>query len=136
MRKIYVLYCIWFFSFASCTTFYDADYYEKSSGISIPGSSRVIESHDNGEWCTITSFLLNKEEMKKFILTYKFEWVQDFIPTVFGSWMLKKEFPDTDVINRLYHLNVSRNELHSSYLIDTAKRILWASISYPDWGGQ
>jgi hypothetical protein len=25
--------------------------------------------------------------------------------------------------------------LHCNYLIDTTRRILWASVSYPDWSG-
>jgi hypothetical protein len=116
----------------SCTNFYDKNYYERASGIKVPNSSAVIESFDNGEWYTVTSFKLEKEPMHDFIRTYGFKSIKpDYIPTIFGLQELELARPDPAFKNCVYFMK-DNQKLSIIYVVDTTAGILWASISYPD----
>ncbi len=120
----------------SCTLSYDRTYYTKASGIEIPNTSTVIEAIDNGEWYTVTSFNMKKDDMYAFINRYDFKPVlKGYRPTVFGEGNLQKERPPEELIPGYVFLMKSNGKLNCNYLIDTSRRILWASISYPDWSG-
>jgi len=120
----------------SCTLSYDSDYYTKASGIEIPRTSNVIETIDNGEWFTVTSFNMKADDMFAFISRYEFKPVKgEYRPSVFGEGNLQKERPPEKLIPGYVYLTKSNGKVHCNYLIDTTRRILWASISYPDWSG-
>jgi hypothetical protein len=114
--------------------FYEKKFYEDISGIQIPASSTVIESYDNGEYYTATSFKLERNTITPFILAYNFQAIDSrWKPRFFGETGFKKE-----------RINISIDGLYNSgtkgknswvYLIDTSRGILWAEIQYPDWGG-
>lgn len=120
----------------SCSPFYNRDYYEKASGVEIPKTSIVIETIDNGEWYTVTSFKLAANDMYAFIRRYDFKPVKkDYRPTLFGKGDLQKERPSENLLSGYVYLMKSNGKLHCNYLLDTTRYILWTSISYPDWGG-
>lgn len=102
----------------------------------VPESSSLIESFDNGEFATITSFKLEPEDMRRMIREYQFEPVSGYRPALFCIGDLKKERPTEGQMTGYYFRLKSNKEVHSNYVIDTTRRILWASISYPDWGGR
>jgi len=56
----------------ACSPGYDYTYFEKVSHIEIPKSSTIIESFDNSEFLTITSFHLKKSELNGFLSKYQF----------------------------------------------------------------
>ena len=130
-----LLFSICTFSF-SCGVEYDEKYYEKASGIKLPDSVQPIESFDNGESYTITSFKLPANDMRILVNQYAFEGIKrNYRPTVFGADNLKKERPEENNLSNYVYFMRSNGKLHSTYLADTVRRLLWASISYPDWGG-
>ena len=134
--RLYILvFCVSVF-ISSCGVSYDKDYYERASGIKLPSSARPIESFDNGEFYTLTSFRIPADDMRSFIRTYAFEGItRSYRPTVFGAEDLRREKPaEKDFANCVYSMR-SNGKLNSTYLADTVRGLLWASISYPDWGG-
>ena len=119
----------------SCKLSYDKEYYEKASGIIIPNRSILIESFDNYEWCTVTSFKMEPDEMKDFITKYNFKNIEKgWLPTIFGLHGLKQFRPDSTFQNCVWFMK-GREKLNITYVVDTTSHFLWASISYPDWGG-
>jgi hypothetical protein len=133
--KIIGYFAIWC-SFLSCSSFYDKDYYERASGIKIPNSSTIVESFDNGEWYTVTSFKLSPETVHDFITRYNFNKItQGWLPTIYGVKDLKSARPDSKFKNCVWLMKENK-KLNISYVVDTSAKILWASISYPDWGGR
>lgn len=116
--------------------YYDKEYYEKASGIKLPETAQSIESFDNGEFYTITSFKLSSGDMHSLIKQYAFKGIEkNYRPTLFGVNNLKKDRPKEDLFANYVYLMRSKDKLNSTYLIDTVKNLLWASITYPDWGG-
>jgi hypothetical protein len=135
-----IVYYILFFSICtvsfSCGVQYDEKYYEKASGIKLPDSVQPIESFDNGEFYTVTSFKLSADGMHTLVNQYPFEGIKpNFRPTVFGTNNLKRERPEEKHLRNYVYIMRSNGKLHSTYLADTVRRLLWASISYPAWGG-
>ena len=59
--------------FSGVDQFYEKNYYERISGIEIPTSSKIIESFDNGEFWTATSFLIDKDSLSEFLLRFDFK---------------------------------------------------------------
>lgn len=73
--------------------------------------------------------------MRKFMETYKFQPVEEgYTPTVFGGSSLRKVRPVEGAKEYLYVMK-SEGKIHCNYILDTSRRVLWASISYPDWSG-
>lgn len=116
--------------------FYDEDYYRKISDITIPESRRVLESYDNGEFWTSSSFRLDKESIKEFVSKNNFQLLNsgEHVPAFLSESMFKVEKPDTANKNYLYNSG-AKGKNSWLYIIDTSKGILWAEIQYPDWGG-
>lgn len=116
--------------------FYQKSYYQKVSGIRIPQASSVLESYDNGEYWTATSFRLNKDSLTQFIRDFSFH-INDsslYKPVMFGESMFKIERLDGSTIRYLYNYG-TKGKNSWLYIIDTARSIMWAEIQYPDWGG-
>src|SRR5688572_17229865 len=66
--------------------FYEKSFYQKVSGIQIPESSKLIESFDNGEWCTVSTFKLATDEIQSFVRKYNFKTIETgYMPTIFCS---------------------------------------------------
>lgn len=123
-------------SYISCNIYYDRDYYEQASEIKVPSSSHIIETFDNGEYYTVTSFKLEVSDMRSIIKEYSFKGIEgNYRPIVWGANDLGKERPNVDLPENYVYIMKSNKNLHISYLIDTVRQILWASISYPDPGG-
>lgn len=120
----------------SCGVDYDKAYYERVSGIKLPHSVQPLESFDNGEFYTVTSFTLPANDLRTLVNKYDFEGIKgNYRPTVFGADNLKEERPDENNLSDYVYTMSSNGKLHSTYLADTVKHLLWASISYTDWGG-
>lgn len=74
--------------------------------------------------------------MRSFIKQYAFEGIKrSYMPTVLGADNLQKERPEGNDLANYVYIMKSNGNLHSTYLADTVKSILWASINYPDWSG-
>lgn len=115
--------------------YYDKDYYEKISGIRIPATNKVIESYDNGEFWTATSFRLDKDSLKQFIQEAGFTTSSaSYKPFQFGAASFKVEKPDSSTAHYLYKIGI-KGKNSWVYIIDPEKHILWAEIQYPDWAG-
>ena len=122
--------------FSGSDTFYEKTFYEKTSGITIPRSSKVIESHDNGEFWTATSFQINKDSLSEFIQRFGFHTIapNHYKPTMFAESVFKVERIKND--SKIYLYNFGTKGKNSwMYVLDQEKSILWAEIQYPDWSG-
>lgn len=120
----------------SCGLTYDRAFYEKITDIVIPKSSNIIETFDNGEYYTITSFKLDIVDLKEFLLTNNFKTVeQNWQPTIFGVSELKQEKPKVGFADCV-HVAGKKGKNDWLYVVDTSRRILWAEVRYPDWGGK
>jgi hypothetical protein len=134
MKKVIIIFVLNSILFISCGSTYDRSYYEKITGIIIPKSSDIIETFDNGEFYTITSFRLNIVDIKKFLLTDNFKNVgPTWQPAIFGVSNLDEEKPKDRLVDCVYVAgNKGKNDW--LYVVDTVRRILWAEVRYPDWG--
>jgi hypothetical protein len=113
-------------SFCISCSGYDEAYYEKASGITLPGSAIPIESFDNGEFVTITSLRIPKPDMLKLVSEYNFkEITSDYTPSLWGIDNLHKEKPRENSLAGYIYFMKSNGKVHSTYLADTVKCILW-----------
>jgi hypothetical protein len=79
---------------------------------------------------------MRADDMYAFMRRYDFKPVKkDYRPSIFGEQNLHKERPPEKLLSGYVYLMKSNGRLHCNYLIDTTRRILWASVSYPDWSG-
>jgi hypothetical protein len=79
---------------------------------------------------------MTTDDMHAFIGQYEFKPVKgEYRPLIFGEGDLQKERPFGKLTSGYFYLMKSSGKVHCNYLVDTTRRILWASISYPDWGG-
>jgi hypothetical protein len=124
------------FILQSCGQAYDKSYYEKISGIKIPQRADVIETFDNGEFITVTSFKIAASDMIEFSKRYKFEAVDgSFVPGFLGNNFLKGPKPANSDLNKCLMKIEQKGKATSVYVLDTSKKLLWAEINYPDWAG-
>ena len=123
--------------FSSCKSF-DEKYYERISGVKLPSSAHLIETYDNLEFVTTTSFRIDKGELQNLITHYHFEkrdkaaWLEN---AFFGMATLKKGKPDFTRTSELFFYQGEKGKNAWLYIIDLEKNMLWAEIRYPDWGG-
>ena len=121
----------------SCGSAYDKNYYERISGIKIPVTSSLIETYDNSEFVTVTSFKMTPLDIVELSNNYHFEAVDgSFIPDFFGNHFLKGAKPENSNLNKCLMKIGQKGKATSVYVIDTSKNILWAEINYPDWSGK
>jgi hypothetical protein len=132
-----VLFAFLFMSFLSCRNFlFDKGYYEKISGIKFPRKYDIIETQDNGEFVTITSMRIDSMDLVAMIKTYNFDTLKmgdAMLPR--GQNLLHDVKPDNQSVSHQFIFNKTMNKNDCSYLIDLNRKILWAEIGYPDWGG-
>ena len=121
----------------ACSPGYDNKFYEKVSHIEIPKSSAIIETFDNSEFLTITSFRFKKSELNGFLIKYQFrELTPDMnFEYLWGRKNLTKYVPEEK--NRIHYLYNSGQNGKTSwlYIADTISNILWAEIQYPHLAG-
>lgn len=122
--------------FFSCESSFNKDYYERISDMKFPEQIRVIETFDNGEFFTTTSFEVDSLSLIKFMNKYKFEQHDGPYPLLFfGEKILKETKPDFNNLNSLYFSIGTKGKNSWIYIIDLKHKILWAEIQYPDWAG-
>jgi hypothetical protein len=115
---------------------FDKNYYERISGIKFPKKYSVIETCDNGEFATTTSFRIDSIMLQEFSKTNHFDTVKyPFYLFFMGSNSLKRQKPGLK--NKATLLYVSGHSKKNTwlYIIDTKQKMLWVEIQYPDWGG-
>ena len=116
---------------------FEKDYYEKISGIKFPDKYEVLETFDNGEWLTGTVFKIDSSTLIKFVSNNHFDTLKNIqdIHLLSDGYFTKNKLDLTN-LNDIYFINKSKNKKDWRYVVDLNKKILWAEISYPDWGGQ
>jgi hypothetical protein len=120
----------------SCNATYDKSYYERISGIKIPKSASLIETFDNGEHLTVSSFKMLPSDINEFSVRYHFEAVDgSYVPGFLGDAFLKGPKPGDSDLNKCLMKFDQSGKVISVYVLDTAKKILWAEINYPDMAG-
>jgi len=134
-RSIILFFVVIFFS-CSKGRFYDAEFYERISGIKIPVSAHVLESFDNGEFVTTSTFEINETDLKEFVKQYTFE-LKDGSnsPHFFGSNHLKGDRPNLHNSKNLYMNFGSKGKNSWLYIVDLKANRLWAEIQYLDMAG-
>ena len=119
----------------SCSSF-DKEFYERITGIKFPKNYEVIESYDNGEFYTTTSFKVDSLILKEFISEYKFKELEKIYPSQFlGEHGLKKVLPDFSHLENKYYTAGTKGKNSWLYIVDLHKQILWAEVQYPDMAG-
>jgi hypothetical protein len=120
----------------SCGQAYDRRFYERISGIEIPHNASLIETFDNGEFVTVTSFKMSPTDISEIQKKYKFEAVDgSYVPGFLGNSFLKGPKPSNSDLNKCLMKIEQKGKTMSVYVLDTSKHILWAEINYPDWAG-
>lgn len=76
MKKLTIIFIFNSLLLITCGLTYDREYYEKVTGIVIPKSSDVLETFDNGEYYTITSFKMDIVELQVFLQANHFEGIE------------------------------------------------------------
>jgi hypothetical protein len=132
-----LLICITLF-WSSCRpgAFYEKAFYEKISEIKIPGDFTILESIDNGEFVTATTFRADRDRLQRFAASFGFEpWGDRNSLRLLSNAYLEKDKPDLyNNNNYLYHSG-TKGKNAWLYIIDLEKGLLWAEIQYPDAGG-
>ena len=120
----------------ACGQAYDKGFYESISGIKIPENASVIETVDNGEYMTVTTFKITTTDIAELRRKYNFEAVDgSFIPDFLGDNFLKGPKLANSDLNKCLMKTRQKGKTTAVYVIDTSKQLLWAEINYPDWGG-
>lgn len=120
----------------ACGHAYDKRFYERVSGIAIPESARMIETFDNGEFVTVTSFKVTPANISELRGKGKFEAVDgSFVPGFLGNAFLKGPKPEQSDLNKCLMQLEQKGKTLAVYVPDTSKQLLWAEINYPDWAG-
>ena len=114
---------------------YDRAFYESISGIRLPKSTKVLESFDNGEFWTASSFRINKDSLLEFIKRYNFKNESStYKPIMFSKNTFEMEKLET--FSKKYVYNFGTKGKNSwLYIIDPERNVLWAEIQYPDLAG-
>ena len=101
-----------------------------------PKEIQVIETFDNGEFFTTTSFRVDSPHLRDFMTKYGFDRRDKIYPSQFlGNNALKKAQPDFTNLQDLYFKTGSKGKNSWFYVVDLKRQILWAEIQYPDWAG-
>jgi hypothetical protein len=127
---------IYLVSCDSAISFYDKEYYERISGIKVPGTATVLESIDNGEFVTITSFKVDSIAIERLTHTYRFQAVED--PFSYDRLLriyLRKIKPDYSGKTKLVYIVGQKGKNSWLYVLDKQKGLLWVEIQHPDAEG-
>ncbi|MCX6317991.1 MAG: hypothetical protein NTW29_11915 [Bacteroidetes bacterium] len=120
----------------SCGLSFEQNYYERISGMKFPDGIRVIETFDNGEYLTTTTLQTDSSELVTFLNKYHLGQLKNFNANQYlGKTYLKKHLPDFHNLTNLYCKTGSNGKNSWIYIIDIERKLLWAEIQYPDWGG-
>ncbi len=135
MKYLYIFFITVFFT--ACVEPFEKDYYERISKIKFPNKYKVLENFDNGEWLIATVLSVDSIELKEFVLKNEFDTVSDIMMLNFFSNSGLTKYPFVlDSTSKIYYIRKSINKNDITYIADLTKNILWAEISYPDYGGQ
>ncbi len=135
MRISFIL-TIALISCSSQELYYNKQFYENISSMVIPEDARILESIDNGEFVTATTFLLNKEELLTFAQDYGFKSSGDNMSLgMLSMSYLEKDKPDFEKRGDYLYRSGQKGKNSWIYIIDLRNGLLWAEIGYPDAGG-
>jgi hypothetical protein len=110
---------------------FDRDYYESISGIKFPEKYKVIETWDNGEFVTTTTFKIDSTTLKLFSIKNHFDTVRyPFYFYFIGKNSLKKQKPGLETEDQLLYVAGESKTNTWLYIIDLKKEMLWVEIIY------
>ena len=135
--KIFLL-CATIFIITGCYDLqptFEKDFYRKVSGLEMPSSYKVIESADNLEWLTVTTLTADHSLLLKYIAANKFKPFNLRLNVFVGDILLKGQKPNEADVKYYYYLWGYKGKDNWLYIVDIRNNLLWAQISYPDWGG-
>ncbi len=138
MRQLVGVFILFIFLGCSKGMFYDEAYYERISGMHIPASAEIIESYDNGEFVTGTTFSINQTDLQAFIKRYVFKPKGNaFAPPFLGNSYLRLEKPvyGHKQGQDLYIHFGTKGKNSWLYIVDLKSNRLWTEIQYPDMAG-
>src|SRR5258706_8060784 len=74
-----IVFCISLFCFYSCgqSTWFEKDYYKRTSHIKLPDRYEILETFDNGEFLTGTVFRIDSITLVNFIKSNHFDSLQE-----------------------------------------------------------
>jgi hypothetical protein len=125
-------------AFLSCNNEVDFEksYYERISRIKFPEKYTVMETYDNGETFTTTSFKVDSITLKDFSKRNSFDTIKyPFYLFYAGKTCLKGPKPGLENKDDLLYISGQSKTNTWLYIIDLKKEMLWAQIMYPDWSG-
>ncbi len=134
----YVLLSLVIFCFSSCSDskdIFDYKFYNKVTGLPLPESYEVVETHDNGEWITTTTLKVDSVILKKYIAVNNFKPFAKMHPELMGATYLKGRKPRKDDWIKEYYFSGDRGQNYWIYIVDIKRNLLWAEVIYPDWSG-
>ena len=102
--------------------------------MALPPGYQVLESHDNGEYLTMTTFKVDSSVLINYIKKNKFGPVSRLSPKLLGDSYLKRVKPDYKPGDE-YYVAGDREKNDWILVADIKKGILWVQILYPDWSG-
>lgn len=110
------------------------EYFEETTGVKFPSNTKTLHCFDNLEYLTINVRQIQKEEIEKFILRYRFEKLESEIELLGEQWL------DTayhiPVEGHYHELTGENGKSQWRYVIDRTTGKTWSQIIYPDWGGK
>jgi len=103
----------------------------------MPSKYDVVESFDNGEYLIITSLKVDSLELFEFIKRNNFRLPPNdmWVPKMKGENLLEKVKPPQKSNSSVYFLRGEKGKNNWLYIVDVKEKLMWAEISYPDWGG-
>ena len=89
------------FLLQACGQAYHKSFYERISEIKIPENASIIETVDNCEFMTVTTFKVTPSDIVELHRKYKFEAVNgSFVPDFLGNSILKGPKPANSDLNK------------------------------------
>ena len=132
-----IIFCM-FLCLTSCSDFTKDDkaFYERITKMNFPKNVKVIETFDNSEFYTTTSFKVDSITLLNFVKEYKFDTMKKYYPSRFlGEHCLKKDLPNFNNLKNLLYTSGTKGKNSWIYIADLKRNILWAEVTYPDFGG-
>ena len=139
MNKTLVLIVVFFYACSEPVLFYNKQYYERITSIAIPDTFQIIESGDNGEFITATTFRANKSSLKQLSVAFNFSPWPTITPSYERPRFLAALYLQatkqnlTSAKHYTYKLGTKKNNW--VYIIDLENGLLWVEIQYPGAGG-
>jgi len=115
---------------------FEKDFFEKVSGIKFPHHYKELEFFDNGEWLTGVVLKIDNSILREFVIRNNFVALRNANDLHFSSNSYLGKYRVVFSKTRdIYYLRNSNGKNHWTYIADLKANMLWAEISYPDWGG-